>query len=299
MKQSLIKKHSISDIVKLIGDTPQKDDNLHVHISKNRFEEIPFQYPFRSDDYGFLLILKGELKVQLNLIEHTIEERELIALKPQTVTQVIAMSDDLEVAGISFTVDFLLKNSFKKTEFEALDFFTANNIPKLKLSKEEVETVVSLSKILEKNNSFYEEDIPFRKEIVQRAFGLLLYHYGSLFKKKYPDIEADLSRQEALTLRFFKVLNDNFKNERTVKFYADVLCVTPGHLSKVLKSVTGKTANQLIDETIILEAKILLNNPALSIAEVAEELQFSDQSFFGKFFKKHTGYSPSSYRKKH
>ncbi|WNW02394.1 AraC family transcriptional regulator [Tenacibaculum sp. HL-MS23] len=100
-------------------------------------------------------------------------------------------------------------------------------------------------------------------------------------------------------IRFLDLLNENFKSERSVQFYADVLCITSGYLSKVLKEVSGKTANQLIDEAVILEAKLLLNNPILSISEIAENLQFSDQSFFGKFFKKHTGLSPTAFRKAH
>ena len=124
-----------------------------------------------------------------------------------------------------------------------------------------------------------------------------MYQYASLLKIKFPNLEADLTRQEKLALRFLKLLNENFKQERTVQFYADILCLTPGYLSKVLKTVSKKTAGQLIDEAVIMESKLLLKNQTLSISEVADELQFSDQSFFGKYFKKHTGHSPSKFRK--
>ena len=134
-------------------------------------------------------------------------------------------------------------------------------------------------------------------EIMMHSFGLLLYHYGAIFKREYPNLEANLSRQQELTLRFLTILNDNFKNERTVTFYADTMCLTSGHLSKVLKEVSGKTAGQLIDDTVIMEAKLLLSNPLLSISQIADELKFCDQSFFGKYFKKNTGLSPSKFRK--
>ena len=93
------------------------------------------------------------------------------------------------------------------------------------------------------------------------------------------------------------ILNENFKTERSVQFYADTLYMTSGHLSKVLKQVSGKTAGQLIDDAVIMEAKILLAAPELTVAQVANELQFSDQSFFGKYFKKHTGLPPSKFRR--
>ncbi|WP_372755044.1 helix-turn-helix domain-containing protein [Mariniflexile sp.] len=297
MQNTLIKNFTISDIVEIIGDNPQKDSDLHVHISKNKFEVIPFSHPFRGGNYSFLLVIQGELKVQLNLINYTIGENEMIAIKPQTVIQALDMSKHLEVVCISFTVDFILKNAFKKSEFDALDFFTANSIPKLKLSNDDKDTTLTLAKLLAKTNAADAADIPFRDELTYHTFDLLMYHFGSLFTIAYPNLEAELTRQEELTLRFLKILNDNFKNEHSVQFYADILCLTSGHLSKVLKEVSGKTAGQLIDDAIIMEAKILLNNPSLSISQIAYELKFSNQSFFGKYFKKNTGISPSQYRK--
>lgn len=296
MQTPLIKNHTINDIVEILGDAPQEDNGLHVYLSKNRFEEIPLTYPFRGNNYAFLLVVNGKLKIQLNLITYTVKSREMVAIKPQTVTQILEMTDDLEIVGVSFTVDFILKNSFKKIELDALDFFTANNIPKLKLSKEEKKTSLMLSKLLAKNNNANAIDTPFRNEIIIHTFGLLMYHYASIFKREHPNLEANLSRQEELTLRFLKILNENFKKERAVQFYADVLCVTSGHLSKVLKEVSGKTAGQLIDDVVIMEAKILLGNPESTISQVTNELQFSNQSFFGKYFKKHTGFSPSNFR---
>ena len=296
MQTPLIKNHTINDIVEILGDAPQEDNGLHVYLSKNRFEEIPLTYPFRGNNYAFLLVVNGKLRIQLNLITYTVKRREMVAIKPQTVTQILEMTDDLEIVGVSFTVDFILKNSFKKIELDALDFFTANNIPKLKLSKEEKKTSVMLSKLLAKNNNANAIDTPFRNEIIIHTFGLLMYHYASIFKREHPNLEANLSRQEELTLRFLKILNENFKKERSVHFYADVLCVTSGHLSKVLKEVSGKTAGQLIDDVVIMEAKILLGNPESTISQVTNELQFSNQSFFGKYFKKHTGFSPSNFR---
>ena len=127
MKNSTIKKHTISDIIEILGDSPQTD-GLHVHLSKNKFEEIPLSYPFRADNYAFLLVVSGVLKIQLNLITYTIRSNEMISIKPQTVTHILEMSNDLEIIGVSFTVDFILKNSFKKIELNAFDFCNALKI---------------------------------------------------------------------------------------------------------------------------------------------------------------------------
>ena len=89
---------------------------------------------------------------------------------------------------------------------------------------------------------------------------------------------------------------DNFQKERTVKFYADKLFVTTKYLTETIKSETGKTSNEWIDEILLLEAKILLSNPTLQIAQIAETLNFPDASTFGKFFKNLSGTSPLNYR---
>ncbi|WP_310993953.1 helix-turn-helix domain-containing protein [Aequorivita marina] len=296
MKNSFIKNHTISEIIEILGDSDQ-GDGLHVHISHNKFDTIPVKYPFRNNSYSLILILSGSLTFQLNLIPHTVSKNEVIIVKPQALAQILDMSPKLSIISISFTIDFILQNGFKKEDYDAFEFFSGNNIPKIKLSEEERESAVSLAKILERSIKFSLEKLPYREELVQSSFKLLLYHYASIYKKAFPDLEASLTRQEAIMVRFLDLLEENLINERTVQFYADVLSITPGYLSKVLKEVSGKTANQLIDEAIILEAKILLNTPALSIAEIAEQLKFSDQSFFGKFFKKHTGFSPKAFRK--
>ncbi len=294
--QPSIKSLTIDDLVGIIGDIPQEENGLHVHLSKNKFKEIPIGYPFRGNSYAFLLVVKGSLKIQLNLLRYIIKNSEIIVVNPQMVTHIQEMSNDLEIAIINFNVDFVLRDSIGKNDFDTLDIFTANSIPKLKLSKEDLKMFISVSKILERNNRFGKNN-PYNSEIITHCFNLLVYHYASLLKMKFPDLEANLTRQEKLALRFLKLLNENFKKERTVQFYADILCLTPGYLSKVLKTISKKTAGQLIDEAVIMEAKLLLKNQTLSISEVANELQFSDQSFFGKYFKKHTGYSPSEFRK--
>ncbi|MDE5813808.1 MAG: helix-turn-helix domain-containing protein, partial [Muribaculaceae bacterium] len=89
----------------------------------------------------------------------------------------------------------------------------------------------------------------------------------------------------------------NFRAERSVAFYADRLCVTPKHLSAVAKDITKHTASELIDHYVIMEAKIMLAESALTIQEIANKLNFANQSFFGKYFKHLTGYSPSQFRK--
>lgn len=85
-------------------------------------------------------------------------------------------------------------------------------------------------------------------------------------------------------------------SERSVTFYAEQLCITPKYFSSLVKKLSGKSAAQWIDNYVILEAKNLLKYSDMSIQEIAYRLNFSTQSFFGKYFKHQTGLSPTQYR---
>ena len=106
-----------------------------------------------------------------------------------------------------------------------------------------------------------------------------------------------LTRNQQLLFEFKKQLAGDFIRHRSVSYYAQKLFVSPRHLSTVIKEESGKTAGEWIDEMVVLEAKILLQNKELTIAQVADHLNFNDQSTFGKFFKNLTTHSPFDYRK--
>ncbi|NJO25302.1 MAG: AraC family transcriptional regulator [Bacteroidia bacterium] len=75
-----------------------------------------------------------------------------------------------------------------------------------------------------------------------------------------------------------------FKRHRSVTFYAGKLNISPKHFSTIIKEQTGKTAGEWIDEIVMLEAKVLLQNKELTVGQVANELNFNDQSTFWQIF---------------
>lgn len=107
---------------------------------------------------------------------------------------------------------------------------------------------------------------------------------------------AKPTHREGIVAKFLKCVSDNFKTERRVEFYADKMCISSKHLSAVVKEVTGKTASEWIDIYVILEAKVLLHTTSLSIQQISGRLNFANQSFFGKYFKRLTGKTPTEFR---
>ena len=97
--------------------------------------------------------------------------------------------------------------------------------------------------------------------------------------------------------QFMQLIREHSTCEHQVPFYTEQLCITPRYLYEITTQyMNGKTPKQLIDEQLIAEAKVLLNEPCLSVTEIAELLNFADQSYLSRFFKKNTVMSPKEFR---
>jgi AraC family transcriptional activator of pobA len=109
--------------------------------------------------------------------------------------------------------------------------------------------------------------------------------------------EGFTAPQQLLLQKFVQLVNNYYIEKRTVEEYAELLHVTPNHLSQSIKSVSGKNALSFINDRIMAEAKSIVQHTDFDIAEIAYQLNFSDPANFGKFFKKHSGTTPLEYRK--
>lgn len=140
-------------------------------------------------------------------------------------------------------------------------------------------------------------DSPLKRTKISNLIQALLCEIIEKHYVSKEGVEKPQTRKEEILSKFVLEILQNFRSERSVAFYADRLCVTPKHLSAVTKDITGHTASELIDHYVIMEAKIMLAESALTIQEISNKLNFANQSFFGKYFKHLTGYSPSQFRK--
>jgi AraC-like DNA-binding protein len=93
------------------------------------------------------------------------------------------------------------------------------------------------------------------------------------------------------------MINEYYLSKRSLTDYAQLLNITPKHLTKSVKKATGKTPSELITDKLVLEAKVLLKNTSLSVSEIAYQLNFEDPTYFNRFFKKQTSQTPSLFRK--
>jgi AraC-like DNA-binding protein len=259
------------------------------------YEHDLFKIHFRSDFLTALLIVKGGLTFSLNLKEYTANQNSLIVIAPNAIKKVKIVSKHTIVSGVNFTTDFLAAIGMPKNAVELLDYFSSQFSPLWRLNKKDAGLIHLLIKQLNGKLSSMNEH-PYGKELLYHTFYIFLYEVYGLSKKYAMPFHHHITRKENLVKNFTQLVQKQFKEQRNVQAYASQLNITAKYLTETVKEITGKTAGQIIDDFVLLEAKLLLDNPASSIAEIADELHFSDQSFFGKYFKRHTGLSPKEYR---
>lgn len=260
----------------------------------SNINEVPiFDYPTRIDLSVMVITLSGHARVGINLKDYDMKKNDMIIVTYDQIVQLHEKSDDF--TGLFF----VLSRSFTEEIVVALErilpiYLYIKDHPCTVLSDDEVLSVMEYhsflwEKVRNKNNTY-------RKEITKNIIRALIFEMYSIFESHLPQ-KRYKSRKEELFESFLMSVSTNFVKERSVMFYADQLFLTPKHLSRVVKEVSGRSAGEWIDEQVILEAKAKLKTLSLTVQEISDQLGFPNQSFFGKYFKRHTGLSPSEYRK--
>ncbi len=141
----------------------------------------------------------------------------------------------------------------------------------------------------------FSSEHPYRGPMLQAFLLALLYDCKRLFDQQEHTIQRS-PPQAALVYRFQQFVNQHYLTRKRVSDYADLLAVSPDYLGQVVKAVTGTTPLNIIAQRILLEAKTLLAYSDLNVGQVATCLGYEEQTHFGRFFRKHTGMSPSAWR---
>jgi len=266
-----------------------------VNIDTPLLDHELFKKYFRTDFLVIFLITKGEVTFTIDLKKIVANKNTLLVAAPNAVKQLVNINKECIYSGISFTAGFLGQIGIPQNTIELLDYFTTKFSPSWELSDEDASLIKTLMNQLAHRNEGLEKH-PYGKELLYHAFNTFLYEMAALSTKYANLVNARLSRKENLVMNFTSLVQRQFRSQRNVQQYAKQLYISPKYLTETVKEIAGKNAGEIIDDFVVLEARLLLDNPSLSIAQVAEELNFSNQSFFGKFFKRHTGLSPKEYR---
>ena len=258
--------------------------------------DVPMdEFPNRINAAVIAVCLTGVGKVGVNLREFEVTAGTLLMTLPDQIIQSLGVSDDFSAIYIAVSPQFIDRAFTQMKELLSFMFYIKEH-PCVPLNKAEQDCMLEYHSFLWKKVKM--KDNVFRKEIAKGILSAMFYDLYNFCRKHMPiDEIRPKSRKEELFEKFMREVSACYKMERSVIFYANKLCLTPKHLSGVVKEVSGKTAGEWIDNFVILEARALLKFSEMSVQEIAEYLHFANQSFFGKYFKHYVGMSPKEYRR--
>lgn len=254
-----------------------------------------FSYPQRLETAVFALTLEGHVCFSINLEKFDIGANQLVMLLPQQIVQYHEKSEDFKGLFIIINKE-LIEEVLPNWQIIPIYFYVMQH-PCTEITDEERNRIELYYALIVSH--LKHKDTPYRRETILSLMRVLYYEISGIFSSHRTEKDSAGTRQDELFAKFLKMVGEHFKKERSVSYYAEQMCVTPKYLSSVIKQVSDKTAGEWIADYVIFEAKTLLKTTGLSVQEISYELNFPNQSFFGKYFKERTGMTPGQFRGDH
>lgn len=268
-------------------------------IAANSASEMEiFRFPSRLDAFIIGVGTEGETSLTSNLQEFRLKKNSLFIFNPKDILQVQS-NDRFKAHLIVITPDFLKRINIDTKRMMPL-FLQFGSLPCMELTHAESQSLRSFISMVEQELKGPETD--FSSEIIGGLIAATIYKVGDIlthYLTEHPEVDSPMhNRAEEYFKQFTELLGEHYKHERSVGFYARQLCITPKYLTTLIKRISSKSVSEWIDSYVILEAKTLLKYSNMSVQEIAYYLNFPNQSFFGSYFKRNAGMSPSQYKAK-
>lgn len=265
----------------------RKIDEFFIHSFKKDVIELKLPLPLHKKTVNdFVFILNGEMTKSIGLHTFDLKKNQFLFTPSNTITTTESANRELEGFYCHFSNDFLKGNPYLKlwnSQSAGMGLLPLSD-DQIEILKPLLDRILSLFRNAVKNQSNY--------QLIQYYLSTFIAEISIISKENIPK-----AKEHPVLKKFNYLVNNRFKESRKVKFYADLIHVSPNHLNKVVRTETGKSASDFINQISILEAKVLLGQTTLNIKEIAAELGFEDVSYFSRFFKKHSGTTPLEYRK--
>ena len=241
------------------------------------------------------LCTEGSAQFTIDTQKHDVRKNDIIVISDRHVIDNYVASNDINGLAMMLSVNFFYEVVNDVRDVSLLFLFSRNH-PVVSLNEDEVETFKEYFFFLKKKVA--ENNNHFKRDLVRTMVLAMFYDLSNVIYRVQQIENKRQTRADAIFTQFIKLVEDNYRHERRVSWYAEQMCITPKYLSETVKAVSKNTPNEWIDKYVTLEARVLLKTSTLTIKEIADELHFANQSFLGKFFKEHVGVSPSEYRRK-
>lgn len=283
---------SLSDIVKPVLGADQKQDDYFVASFASPMQLSAF--PHRAAYFGIAICTKGSAVLLANLESYTLLPGSLIVMEPEAIRSWSVQSHDYEEEILFFTESFFQEHLGHFNRLNDFVFFQSHLPKAVELNNDERTDIYQFMQTIKKAGS---SSSSRKDKMVASYIYILLNQVADLYDKYAPIQTSHRNSQTAMVHAFKKLLVEKHLQLRSVNGYADLMNVSAKHLSETIKANTGRTAREWIHDILILEAKVRLKQTTLTVASIAESLNFGDASLFGKYFRRYVGCSPATYRK--
>lgn len=268
---------------------------IHWDGSLHKRNEDSSNYPMKIKTSSLILVLGGEMTIEVDYLSHSLGKNTILQLITDNVIEHITYTEDFRGYLIFFSPE--LKHEIISLT-SGIRVPNANHMkrmyPKQELTGTECQSI--LARIERIKKYMIDDTHLYRYAIINNEVINLMLDIDNSRWKRHGETKMISSYNETIYQRFRELLLENCRKHRDVNFYAQKLCITADYLSKLVREYDGQSALKWISNAVITEAKILLRQPDYSIYQIALELNFPDQSTFGKFFKRNTGMTPVQYK---
>jgi AraC family transcriptional activator of pobA len=254
-----------------LAETEEKPAAVFFLGPNSTAPHLPINLPYRSDYYKIGIVLSGSARLQVNLETYDLGPNSLMVLSPYVIKQWPFLSDDCDSLSIFFTKEFISAGG--GPNLDAFAFFERDARHVLTLPPAEAASITALLQTIEQK---YDAPHAYREEILRSLIHILLHETAPIYSAQHTSPSTIQTRSQLIAADFKKLVNTHYATERSLAFYAV----------------------EWLAEAVLLEARVLLQNPALTIGQIADTLHFADQSTFGRFFRNNTGVSPAGYRQR-
>lgn len=251
------------------------------------------EHSCRTEGGAILFCRRGSATVTVDQLRDRVTRDTLLLLLPGSILHLNERTDDFRVRFCAFSLELFSEAAYR---LDPSFFHILHEHAIIRLPDRIIEGVRNWFQMA--SYTYRDRGNIFRNTIIRNRLQNVLLEAFDKTQRFAPDVHSQTgtTRQADLFQRFVALVHEHCTEQREVAFYADRLCISARYLSTIIRSVAHSTAKEFIDRSVVLEIKMLLGSTELSVQEIAYRLHFPDQSYLGRFFKKHTGVSPTEFR---
>lgn len=258
-------------------------------------KDIPVRSEPRRMNFIFIgLCTRGQAEYTLDTRKLTIGPNDLIMVTERTVINDYKATDDTEGLSICMSMNFFREIFSNVSDLSSALLF-ARDYPIIKLPL--ADSTVFRRYFYAIYNRVSDKENRFRRPLARTLLLAMFYDLSNVITQVLHNGKQPQKRSDIVFTRFISMVEANCRKERRVSWYAQQIGITPKYLSETVKSASHRTPNEWIENYVVTELQVMLRNSTKSIKTIAEEMNFPNQSFLGKYFKERVGMSPSEYRK--